>query len=122
MAARRRTEEDLESLLNAFDELAAGMSKLRLAVRADLEFHRCLAKASGNPILTHLMETFLKTEQRVMFMMPQIYDDQGVAGAIEDHRLIYEGVRDGDAAKAVGALTDSLNYAMAAAVAVKSDA
>lgn len=121
LVAKRRTEEDLDSLRRAFDDLASGMSRFRSAVRADLEFHRSLAKATGNPILNHLMATFLKTEQRVMFMMPQIYDDQGVARAIEDHRLIYEGVRDRNATKAVEALADSLSYAMTVAASVKGD-
>lgn len=112
LAVKRRTAADLKAMEQCLQELAQDMSRFGAAVKADMEFHRRLAAAAHNPILNHLMSSLLNTQQRAMFLLPQVYSRRAIDTAIEDHRRIYEGIRNRDAAVAVRALEDSLSYAM----------
>ncbi len=112
LAAERRTEEDLAAMGRALDRLTEDMQRFGAAVEADMEFHRRLAGASHNPILSHLMTSLLNTQQRAMFKLPQVYSRRAIDQAVEEHRLIYLGIQNRDPAKAAAALTRSLTYAM----------
>ncbi|MEW6267407.1 MAG: FadR/GntR family transcriptional regulator [Thermodesulfobacteriota bacterium] len=112
LAATRREEEDLRRLSADLEALTDGFRRYRAAVKADMDFHRHLAQAAHNPLLVHIMASFLSAQQRAAFLLPQLYTEKAVEQAIQDHTAIFEGIRDRDAGKAEAALDKSLSYAM----------
>lgn len=121
LAAVRRTDEDLAAIKASLDSLSLGMNRFGAAAEPDMQFHRRVAAAAHNPILSHLMISLLRTQQRAMFLLPQIYSRRAIQKAIEDHRLIYEGIERKDADLAKSALDQSLTYAMEVIASIETD-
>ncbi|WP_027720516.1 FadR/GntR family transcriptional regulator [Maridesulfovibrio zosterae] len=63
MAAERISAEDFEALQRNTDEFAARIEEddLPRAILVDAEFHRLLGKATGNKVLSSIMEALYKT-------------------------------------------------------------
>jgi DNA-binding FadR family transcriptional regulator len=55
LAAQRRTEEQLAAMRKALADMLSAIEKGEDAVQADMEFHRCIAEAAGNP---HFLKLF----------------------------------------------------------------
>ena len=55
LAAQRRTDAHLLAMRKALAEMLAAIEKGEDAVRADMEFHRCIAEAAGN---AHFLKLF----------------------------------------------------------------
>ncbi|HSD39764.1 MAG TPA: FadR/GntR family transcriptional regulator [Rhodocyclaceae bacterium] len=55
LAAQRRTDEQLAAMRKALADMLAAIEKGEDAVQADMEFHRCIAEAAGNP---HFLKLF----------------------------------------------------------------
>ncbi|MFC4767730.1 FadR/GntR family transcriptional regulator [Effusibacillus consociatus] len=90
MAARNRTEEDLQELRAALDMMGAFQESEPESVEADFRFHMAVAKASGNSMLVSLIQTIAPTMQSMMNRM------RAVAGPSRDllyqHILIYREI------------------------------
>jgi DNA-binding FadR family transcriptional regulator len=54
LAAERRTDPQLAAMRDALDRMVAAIEASEDAVAPDLEFHRAVAEATGNPHFTHL--------------------------------------------------------------------
>ena len=91
LAAQLITDEELEAL----GELVDGMDAcdgVEAFVENDLAFHRTIAVASRNPVLTSLLESFSSRTSRA-----RVWRGMTQAGAIEqtklEHRAIYDALR-----------------------------
>lgn len=90
MAATRITEDELGYLAKVLDEVGPGASADEL-VANDLEFHRTVAKASGNPVLTSVVDGLASPTQRA-----RIWRGMTEEGALErtlsEHRAVYNAL------------------------------
>lgn len=94
LAAARRTEEQLEALEAAYDRMSGTEKWAESGIDADLEFHRRLAEATGNPYIVtflsfvsqHMRETIM--EARRKHEMSEI-----VETTLAEHLVILDAVR-----------------------------
>ena len=54
LAAQRRAQSHLDAMREALDRMAQAIAASEDAVAPDLDFHRTIAEATGNPHFTHL--------------------------------------------------------------------
>jgi GntR family galactonate operon transcriptional repressor len=110
LAAERCTDDDVKVLEEALDEMAGATGEPALAVEADLRFHRALMAATHNEVLVRmevLLEAGLATRNRLVHGAKP-HDDP-----VPSHRLVFDAVRDHDAAGAEAAMSALLDKAMA---------
>jgi DNA-binding FadR family transcriptional regulator len=107
MAALRANEVHLRQLEKAVNELDA-TSPLAARVEADMQFHRILGEATGNPVFVLLIETLAEFTQELYH---RTLDPSGVEYARAGHRAILKAVRNRDAVKAHKAMRDHLQTA-----------
>ena len=103
LAAARRTDAWLQ---HADEVVAAGNQALAdrafaQMIRGDVEFHRTVVEASGNPLLIESAGVMWRNVQRVMGEV--LLQGGAPAWVWEDHAAILEAIRDrdGDAAEAL---------------------
>ncbi|QIE58092.1 FadR family transcriptional regulator [Rasiella rasia] len=93
LAAIRRTEEDLESMKNALEAYALKVTNGEDAVQEDLLFHLAIAKASGNSSMNTFM-LIITPEIITNFGKYHVCDAALAFSGIEEHRLIYEAIKE----------------------------
>lgn len=100
-AAERATEDEITSIGQLLDQMEASRTDMESYVDLDMKFHRAIADAAHNTMLSHVLNIF----QRVLRVwMETTYIE---AGGSEDsmvlHREIYEAIRsrDGQAAREI---------------------
>ena len=93
LAALKRTEEDLAALRAAQKILGSPRRSLEAHVKADLEFHAILARATGNPlfqvVLAPIQELLIESRRRTL-------GKYGSEIAHRHHARILEAVEAGD--------------------------
>ena len=94
LAAERATAEQVATLAEEVASLFASMQEPRVFLVHDINFHRGVAAASGNPIVASLVE-----------MVSALYYERDAA---EMHRRIYQAIRARDADTARRAMHDHL--------------
>jgi len=107
LAAERANDEHLRQMERAVHDLAA-VPTLDQRIDADVQFHRVLAEATGNPVFVLLMETlagFLRESRQKTLAY------SGVDIALEGHRAILQAVRARDRDKAREAMKEHLRLA-----------
>jgi GntR family transcriptional regulator, transcriptional repressor for pyruvate dehydrogenase complex len=102
VAARKRTEKDLEAMKHALDQMRQGIGDgdEELGEKADFSFHIAVATASQNPILVSLMnnvsemmiETMRET-RRIWLFSKQATSEQ----LLEEHIQIFEAIKEKNA-------------------------
>ncbi|MET9834770.1 FadR/GntR family transcriptional regulator [Streptomyces sp. NPDC006385] len=100
LAARRRTDEDLDELRRLLDEMraAAAARDTEMFVDADIAFHDVVMRAAGNAFIPLLFEPFgrlLIEGRRETSAIPEIREH-----AIAHHVLILQALETGDPDKA----------------------
>ncbi|RMA64821.1 FadR/GntR family transcriptional regulator [Ulvibacter antarcticus] len=93
LAAIRRTEEDLDIMKEALEAYATKVEKGEHAVQEDLLFHLAIAKASGNSTMNTFM-LIITPEIIINFEKYHVCDAALAYSGIEEHRLIYEAIKD----------------------------
>jgi GntR family transcriptional repressor for pyruvate dehydrogenase complex len=95
LAALRRTDEDLVIMKNAWEAYAIKVENGEDAVQEDLLFHLAIAKASRNSIMNTFM---LKITPEIItnFGKYHVCDSALAYSGIEEHRLIYEAIKEQD--------------------------
>ncbi|HSI64082.1 MAG TPA: FadR/GntR family transcriptional regulator [Candidatus Saccharimonadia bacterium] len=108
LAASRATSAQLRELRKVHARLEQA-TELPDAVEADIDFHRALARATGNEIFGLLLETLsdLGRESRMATI-----SHAGVKRAIEHHAAILEAVAQGDEAAATKAMRHHIEVAI----------
>lgn len=103
LAAERRTETWLEQIAGIvrMGEQAFSDRAFARMISADVEFHRGVVEASGNPLLVESTAVMWRNVQRVMGEV--LLRGGSPAWVWEDHAAILDAVRDrdGDAAEAL---------------------
>jgi DNA-binding GntR family transcriptional regulator len=100
LAAERRTEawlEDISGIVRMGEQAFAERAFARM-ISADLEFHRGVVEASGNPLLVESTAVMWRNVQRVMGEV--LLQGGSPAWVWEDHAAILDAITRGDAAHA----------------------
>lgn len=96
LAAKRRTEHDLECMKSILGSMRQRMDRKEFILEEDLGFHELLIQASHNPLIDQLygfLTPFLVAVREKMGEQTE----QVLNECMADHTAIYEAVRDGDA-------------------------
>lgn len=111
LAAERASEEDVQELRDTLAEMEASIGSPDDYVAAHLEFHSCLARATGNtvfPLLINAMVDLLRDRTFVALREPAAVDNRQFW-----HRRLVEAVANHDSAAARDAMERHLTLASA---------
>ncbi|MFJ5957439.1 FadR/GntR family transcriptional regulator [Paenarthrobacter sp. NPDC092416] len=108
LAALHHTDRQLKAAHGALEQFTASSGHPAHAMKADFEFHRAVAAASGNPFYTDCITALGQT----MITMPRtrlVTDDQedsaeGFAQVVHEHASIYAAIADRDQVAAAAAM------------------
>src|SRR5437660_2479390 len=108
LAAERATPEQLATLADEVASLFASLADRQVFLVHDINFHRGVAAASGNPIVASLVEmvSLLYYERRRATAERAV--DRDLRDAADSHRQIYQAVRAHDVEAARRAMNDHL--------------
>src|SRR5215831_17765493 len=108
LAAERATSEQLATLADEVAGLFASLNDRQVFLVHDINFHRSVAAASGNPIVASMVEmvSALYYERRRMTAERAV--DRDLRDAADAHRAIYQAVRARDVNRARRAMHDHL--------------
>ena len=104
LAARRRSDEAADDLLELYDIMAANVSDFNRYIEADLTFHDAVFRAAANPVLAQMAETIrvaLEGSRRVTVQVPG-----GPATTLEHHARVARAIVDQQEAQAARAMTE----------------
>lgn len=103
LATERRDEADLACLKDLIEQMEKDLPEAHRSEELDLKFHLTLAKASKNPLLDRLMNTVQETMGQTLKVTRALWLS-ATAGTtqrlFEEHRSIYEMIREQNAEKA----------------------
>jgi GntR family transcriptional repressor for pyruvate dehydrogenase complex len=113
LAAERATPEQLATLADEVAGLFASMTERQAFLVHDINFHRGIAAASGNPIIASLVEmvSALYYERRRATAERAV--DRDLHAAADAHRRIYQAVRGRDVERARRLMHEHLTEARA---------
>ena len=103
LAAERRDEEDLATLKELIEAMQADLPEAKNSNEFDLKFHLTLAKASKNALLNRLMNTVQEIIGETLQVTRALWlsATEGTSARLfEEHKSIYEMVRDQNPEKA----------------------
>ncbi|MFD0855238.1 FadR/GntR family transcriptional regulator, partial [Actinomadura adrarensis] len=103
LAARNRTDEQLEQLFEAIPN--SGENNHEVLMRQDMHFHRILAECTQNPLLVAYIGAGIVAVQKFTGQM-HAYSDRMVAHLDEVHAAVAQR----DPAKAAAAMRSHLHY------------
>jgi GntR family transcriptional repressor for pyruvate dehydrogenase complex len=106
LAAERARPEDVEAAAKALHDLESAAT-LDARVEADVRFHRVLAEATRNPVLTLILDTVAGLLRASRY---RSIGEHGVRPAAEGHREILEALRRRDPASARDAMRRHLAW------------
>jgi DNA-binding GntR family transcriptional regulator len=107
LAAERATPAQVARMEETLDELRSlGPSDADAIMAVDRRFHKSLYQCSQNEFLIEPLERLHALSLRLWYIiLNQIVD---VGGAVEEHRLVAEAVKQGDSDKAEALIRDQL--------------
>ncbi len=102
LAAGRISKSQLQGLASTLRNMENESLDASAQEKADEEFHRQIAEASGNSVLAATVNWLwiLRNESEVSQLFHQRLRDEGVRPITEDHRAIYEALAAGSASSA----------------------
>ena len=109
MAAERATAERLVAMSDEATGMFASLEEPQTFLRHDIEFHRAIAAACGNPILSALVN--MVAEQFREHRQQTIGRASDLKEAADEHRAIYLAVRAHDGERARRTMRDHLERA-----------
>src|SRR6266404_2769267 len=109
LAAERASDEHLAMMAEAVADTYASLNDPKAYLLYDMQFHRAVALASGNPIVATLMDmvTAALYEMKVQTIEHATHLEESAAM----HRKIYQAIRAGKADAARAAMTTHLELA-----------
>jgi GntR family transcriptional repressor for pyruvate dehydrogenase complex len=106
LAATRRSDDDLEAMATAVEEMAKGLDDRDAYASADVRFHVAVAAATGNRVALHAMHAIRDLLERAL---EQVYGIPGSAArSLEQHRQILGAIQAGEAEEARGRMRTHL--------------
>ncbi len=112
LAAERATPEQVATLAEEVASLFASMSDPQLFLVHDINFHRAVAAASGNPIVASLVEMVSALYYERRRDSAAKASNRDLRDAADMHRRIYQAIRARDAEGARSAMHAHLMQAM----------
>lgn len=114
LAARHRTDDDVEELGKIIKQMRNDVGNEEISQIYDANFHLAIAKASGNKLLetmmTHVPAAIYRTIQDSRRLW--LYSGKDTGGKLfEEHRKLFEAIRDGDPKAAATIMTKHLAQA-----------
>ncbi|MBB6732085.1 FadR/GntR family transcriptional regulator [Cohnella zeiphila] len=111
LAAKHRTEDDVEELCKIVEQMRNAVGNEGISQIYDTNFHLAIAKASGNKMLetmmTHMPNAIYRTIQDSRKIW--LYSGKETAGKLfEEHRKLFEAIRDGDPKAAAATMAKHL--------------
>jgi GntR family transcriptional regulator, transcriptional repressor for pyruvate dehydrogenase complex len=111
LAAERATPEQLASLAEEVASLFASMPDPQRFLVHDINFHRALAEASGNPIVASIVEMVSALYYERRRQTAERASERDLRDAAEMHRRIYTAVRSREPEAARQAMHEHLTQA-----------
>jgi len=108
LAAERATPEQLATLADEVAGLFASLNERQMFLVHDVNFHRGIAAASGNPIIASLLEMVASLYYERRRATVERAADRDLRDAADAHRQIYQAVRARDSDTARRAMNDHL--------------
>ncbi|MFD1953547.1 FadR/GntR family transcriptional regulator [Paenibacillus thailandensis] len=105
LAATNRSESDLALLKERLDEMERTLGNEEASEQADVGFHRSIAAATHNPVLSELMDSLsnkLHVHMRDMRALWFYAERSTAERLLREHAAIYEAIAAGDAKAAAG--------------------
>jgi GntR family transcriptional repressor for pyruvate dehydrogenase complex len=93
LAAERASSDQVATLAEEVASLFASMADPQRFLRHDIEFHRAVAAASGNPIVASLVEMVSALYYERRRQTAERATDRNLHDAAEMHRRIYQAIR-----------------------------
>lgn len=115
LAAERADAESLIPISEATTAMFASLERPDAFLDHDIQFHRAVASAAGNPVLAAMVDMVSAMFLRIRRRTIPFANDLRIAA--EEHRAIYLAIRSNDAVKARQAMLDHLRRAESAQVA-----
>jgi GntR family transcriptional regulator, transcriptional repressor for pyruvate dehydrogenase complex len=113
LAAERASEEQIATLAGHVEALFASIKSPQVFLVHDINFHRTVAAASGNPIVASMVEMVSALYYDRRRQTAQRAAERDMRDAAEAHSRIYEAIRTRDADAARGAMNEHLLQASA---------
>jgi GntR family transcriptional regulator, transcriptional repressor for pyruvate dehydrogenase complex len=112
LAARNRTDRQLRAILKALEEFTAGVEHPAHAMKADYEFHKAIAAASGNPFysdcLASLGQTMIAMPRTRLITGDEHYARDHFEQVVHEHESIYAAIAEGDEPSSSAAMRSHL--------------
>lgn len=100
MAAERATPDQLATLADEVAGLFASLTDRQVFLVHDINFHRSVAAASGNPIVASLVEMVSALYYERRRVTAERAADRDLRDAADAHRQIYQAIRSRDSERA----------------------
>ena len=113
LAAERATPDQIATMAEEVASLFAAMADPQVFLVHDINFHRAVAAASGNPIVASLVEMVSALYYERRRDTAARASDRDMRDAAEMHRRIYQAIRSHDADEARRAMQTHLMQASA---------
>lgn len=112
LAATRRSDDDMQQIQHAYDEMERTMSWGKDSVEFDITFHRAIAGATGNPFMLDTI-AFIAEHLRESIELTRAFSDEAEVNAVTmaEHSAILAAIRDGDPEDAGRAMATHLTNA-----------
>jgi GntR family transcriptional repressor for pyruvate dehydrogenase complex len=111
LAAERATPEQVATLAEEVASLFASLDDPHGFLVHDINFHRAVGAASGNPIVASLTEMVSELYYEQRRVTAERASAKNLRDAAEAHRRIYQAIRSRDAERARQAMHDHLTEA-----------
>lgn len=108
LAAQNRTERQLKAVHGALEQFTASSGHPAHAMKADYEFHRAVAAASGNPFYTDciaaLGQTMITMPRPRLVTSEEPDSPEHFAHVVHEHASIYSAIAESDPTAAAAAM------------------
>jgi DNA-binding FadR family transcriptional regulator len=109
MAAECATEEDIVQLRSKIAQQRAAMVDLEAFLERDMEFHREIAKITGNPIFPAIVESLFRWASE--YYRPMVRAPGAEELTLAEHERIADAIASGDGISAADAMRAHLSRA-----------
>lgn len=109
LAAEKATPEDVQALRERHAAHKASLATLDQFLKRDMEFHREIARISGNPIFPAIVEALFGWASAYYQTIVRAPGAEQLT--LAEHQRIIDAIAQGDAAEAARAMSDHLNRA-----------
>lgn len=104
-ACEKADESDLKKIEDALLKMRTAVENNELGEQADYDFHMAIAEATGNPLLSNLLEDVSETMIRTMKETRRIWlyeTKKSIQKIYDEHKLILQAIQNRDSEAAAG--------------------